>query len=82
MKRKWDVGSDAARKQCVDEVITCLEDHSDASLGLIAAEEVIDIVLQRLGPDIYNLGLAEAKKLIADKTADIDVELDMLRADN
>jgi hypothetical protein len=61
MKRKWDVSSDAVRKQCIDEVITCLDQHSDESFGMIAAEEVIDVVLQRLGPDIYNLALKDTK---------------------
>jgi uncharacterized protein (DUF2164 family) len=35
-------------------------------------------VLQNIAPDVYNLGVGDAKKLLRDRFADIDTELDLL----
>ena len=80
MKRKWDVSTDEVRAQCVAEVIAAVDERAGESFGMIAAGEVIDIVLQKLGPDIYNLALKDAQKVIQDKLSDLDVDLDLLRA--
>ncbi len=82
MKRKWDVSSEQARKKCVEEIITRIEEQEGAQFGVIAANDVIDIVLQNLGPDIYNLALKDARKLIQDKLEDLEVNLDLLKNDS
>lgn len=78
MKRKWDVSSTETRKKCLEEIITRVEEQQGSTFGIIAAEEVLDIVSQNIGPDIYNLALKDAKKLLQDRMADIDTELDLL----
>ncbi len=82
MKRKWDIGSKHDRKKCVEEIITRLEEQGEAQFGVIAANDIIDIVLQNLGPDIYNLALIDAKKLIQTKLEDLEVNLDLLKSDS
>ena len=78
MKRKWDVSSEQTRKKCIEEVIARVEEQADAQFGAIAASDLIDIVLQNLGPDIYNLALKDVRKLVQEKTEDIEVGLDLL----
>ncbi len=78
MNRNWDVGDDQTRKKCIDEILTRLEEQGDEEFGRIAAEELIGIVLQNLGPDIYNLGIEDARKLIQQKFSDLEIDLDML----
>ena len=78
MKRKWHVSSEQTHKKCVDEVIARVGEQKDAQFGMIAANDVIDIVLQNLGPDIYNLALEDVRKLLQTKLEDIEVGLDML----
>ncbi len=82
MKRKWDVSSEELRKKCVIEVITRVEEQTDDRFGVIAADEIIDIVLQNLGPDIYNSALEDVNKLIKKKLEDLEVELDLLEQTN
>lgn len=82
MKRKWDISSKELRKKCNDEVLARIEEQDGANFGVLATDEIIDIVLQNLAPDIYNLGIKDAKKLIQDRLADIDVELDLLKNTN
>lgn len=77
MKRKWDITSGTTQKKCIDEVITRIEEI-DSSVGVIAAQDIIDIVIENLGPEIYNLGVRDAKNLLQAKMLDVEVEIDML----
>jgi uncharacterized protein (DUF2164 family) len=82
MIRKWDISDDQNRKKCIEEILTRLDEQGEADFGVIAAQDIIDIVSQHLGPEIYNLGIEEAKKAIQSKLADLDVDLDILKASN
>lgn len=79
MQRKWDVSTKEQRKKCVDEILARLDEQTGSEFGMLAAEELTDIVLTNLGPDIYNLAIKDAKKLLQDRLADLDVELDLLK---
>lgn len=80
MIRKWDVTSEESKKKCVNEIITRVDEQAGSQFGIIAAQEIIDMVAQYLGPEAYNLGIEDAKKHISKKLADIDIELDVLKA--
>lgn len=79
MKRKWDVSSKEVRKKCVDEIIARVAEQKGSEFGIIAAEEVMDIVVQNIGPDIYNLAIVDVKKLLQDNFSDLEVSLDLLK---
>lgn len=81
MKRKWDVSSEQVRKKCVEEIIARIDEQGSDKFGIIAAEEIINIVLQNLAPDIYNLALNDAAKLVRDKLEDLETGLDLLKTD-
>ena len=81
MKRKWDVSSEQVRKQCLEEIIAYIEERGDEQFGIIAANEIIDKVLQILAPDIYNLALDDTKKLVRQATEDLDVSIDILKTE-
>lgn len=78
MKRKWDVSSKEVRKKCVDEILVRIDEQQGSEFGIIAAEEIMDIVAQNIGPDIYNSALKDATKLLKDRFSDIETELDLL----
>jgi uncharacterized protein (DUF2164 family) len=78
MKRKWDVSSREVRKKCIDEILTRIEEQQGAEFGIVAAEEIMDIVAQNIGPDIYNLALEDTKKLLETRLSDLQADLDLL----
>lgn len=78
MKRKWDSDNKELQRKCIDEVIARIDEIGDSSAGMIAAQDIIDIVTENLAPEIYNKGLKDAKKLIAEKLADIEIDIDTL----
>lgn len=79
MKRKWDVSNEKTREKCIDEIVARVVEQEGLRFGVIAAEDIIEIVLQNVGPDIYNLALRDAKKKIEEKLADLEVDLDLLK---
>ncbi len=82
MIRKWDITNEEASRQCRDEIIARVDEQGNSEFGMIAAQEIIDIVAGHLGPEIYNHAIEDAKKAIEKKLADLEVDLDVLRVAN
>lgn len=78
MIRKWDTDNKELQQKCIDEVITRVEEISDGQVGVIAAQDIIDIVTENLGPEIYNKGVRDAKKAVAERLQDIETDLDLI----
>lgn len=78
MNRKWNIENETAQKKCIDEVIARVEEIESSTVGIIAAQDIIDIVTEHLGPEIYNLGIRDAKKIVQEKLQDIEIDIDML----
>jgi uncharacterized protein (DUF2164 family) len=79
MIRKWGITDKLVKKQCVDEILARIDEQEDAGFGVIAAEDIIDIVAQHLGPQAYNAAIDDVKKTIEAKLADLETDLDILR---
>lgn len=78
MIRKFDNISKEIEKQCMEEVITRIQEIEGSDVGIIAAQDIINIVKQNLGPEIYNTGVRDANKLIQERFADIEVDINLL----
>lgn len=78
MNRKWDIKNEVIQKKCIDEVITRIQEIDGEPVGMFAAQDIIDIVTANCGPEIYNSGLKDAKKLIQDRFHDLEVDIDLL----
>lgn len=78
MIKKFDNVSDEIRKKCIGEVITRVQEIDDSEIGVIAAQDIIDIVTQNMGPEIYNMALHDTQKLLQEKISDIEFEIDSL----
>ncbi len=82
MHRKWDSEDEELQRKCVDEVITRIDEIGDSTAGIIAAQDVIDIVTEHLAPEIYNRGVRDVRKLVAEKLSDIEIDIDALEVKN
>lgn len=81
LKRKFDLSSDEVKRKCIDEIITRLDEVSGEKVGIITAEDILSIVTENIGPDIYNKAIEDSKELLKGRFADIEVELDLLKSD-
>ena len=79
MLRQWDIKDDQLRKQCVDEIIARIGEEDDTTIGVICAQEIIDIVAKYTGPNAYNMAVNDSKKLLDGKMADLEVDLDLMK---
>lgn len=80
MIRKWDSENGAVNKKCIDEIVSRIQDIDDTSqVGVIAAQDIIDIVTENLGPEIYNKAIADMKKAVQIKLEDLGNDMDMLK---
>jgi uncharacterized protein (DUF2164 family) len=78
MKRKWDIPDDEAQKKCINDVITRVEEIENLQVGVIAAQDIIDIVTEHLGPEIYRAGVRDARKVMQERAQDAEIDLDLL----
>ncbi len=79
MLRKWDTDNKELERNLLNEIITRVQDIDNTStVGVVAAQDIVDIVTDKLGPEIYNKGVNDARKLISDKLADLDIDLSTL----
>ena len=79
MIRKWDIKNELVKKQCIDEILVRIDEQNNDKFGIIAAQEIIDIVAEHLGPQVYNSAIEDAKKAARTKLADLEIDLDILR---
>lgn len=77
-KRKWDLISDDQRRTCIDKVIRFYEETKDEKIGMIAAEEILDLVLELTAEEIYSKGINDAQKLLQERFEGFQIDLDML----
>ncbi|MWC27566.1 DUF2164 domain-containing protein [Paenibacillus sp. MMS18-CY102] len=63
------------RSEIVKQVQSFFEEERSETIGEIAAEMLIDRMIQELGPYIYNRAVADARAMFAEKFNQIDDEL-------
>lgn len=70
---------DKTRTTTLDAIIAHFADERGEEIGIIAAEAILDVILDSCGKDIYNQGLSDAQNIVQTKIADLNVELQALR---
>ena len=79
MNRKFDITDKELERKCVAEVIARIEEI-DGEVGIIAAQDIIDIVTQNAGPLIYNKALTDTRKIIQSHMDDMLASFDLLES--
>lgn len=80
MIRKWDTDDKELGQKCINEVIARIQDIDDPNAaGVIAAQEIIDIILENLAPEIYNKAVTESTKLMQEKLDELQYDLEDLK---
>lgn len=77
-KLSWDSIPEDKKKQCLDNIIAFAQDSLDSSIGIVAAEQLYDTVMESTFDQIYNQGVLAAQKVMQEKIADLNVDLESL----
>ncbi|HSR89025.1 MAG TPA: DUF2164 family protein [Candidatus Udaeobacter sp.] len=77
--RGLDILTEEARARCIKEIIGFFQDERDETIGIIAAEDVLDFFLQNIASDIYNKAVEDTKGLLKQQLEGLDFEIDLLK---
>jgi len=77
IKRSWDLLSKEEKKFVIKEIIDFFSNERGEEIGVIAAEDILDMFLQKVGLDLYNKGVEDSKNFIKDYLGEIDLEIDI-----
>lgn len=69
-KRRLELTGDA-RKLALASIRRHFQEELDQDIGDLTASLVLDFFLAELGPSVYNMGVADAKMFVADRTEDL-----------
>ena len=76
--RKWDIENKELNDQCAEEVITRIEELDGETPGVIAAQDIIDIVTSHYGPEIYNKAIRDTKSTLEGRFDDILIDIEAM----
>lgn len=76
-KRSWDFLSEDQRRTFVNEIINFFGSQRDEQIGIIAAEEILDMFLQTAGSQIYNMGVNETKDFFKNRFEEINTDIEI-----
>lgn len=77
--RKFDYSSEEAKRKCLAEIITRVEEATDEEIGMIAAQDIVDIVIDNIADNIYNSAIDDVISLLRKRQADTETEVDLLK---
>lgn len=63
------------KEQIVRGVQLYFEEERSETIGNLAAEQLVDHMLQLLGPYLYNKAIADARAVVLEKISQVDDEL-------
>jgi len=76
MDKKLIIDNKEANQKCIAEIITRIQEIDDTEgVGAIASQDIIDIVIENLGPEIYNKAISDASKVLEANSADLSYQL-------
>ena len=61
-----------ARKLAIASIRRHVQEELDQDVGDLKASLVLDFFLAELGPSVYNMGVADAKAFLTDRTEDLN----------
>ena len=79
MTRQWDLLSKDERRAVTREIILYFKKERGEDIGMIAAEEFIDLFLQQCGLMIYNKAIEDATTFVKKRQEDLQFEMDLLK---
>lgn len=71
--------SESEKAKALKEIIGFFQSERGEEIGVIAAEEVLSMFMQRIAPLVYNAGVHAAKERVVALLESTDYELDALK---
>lgn len=66
------------REQIIESIQAYFEMERGEEIGNLGAEQLLDYIVQEVGPLLYNQGVRDAKKMVDQKLLNIDEDITSL----
>ena len=78
IKRDWDILTDEKRRYCINEIISFFRSERDETIGNIAAEQILDFILEIIGKDFYNKGVEDSMTFLRNGLSNLEIDMESL----
>ncbi|MFA9262040.1 MAG: DUF2164 family protein [Undibacterium sp.] len=75
VKRDWDVLSDDERRFALSEIVGYFEKEQNEKIGVVAAGQILDLILRMTNGPIYNRALDNVTAFLEKSLIDADALL-------
>lgn len=78
VKRAWDMITDEKRKLIIQNIINYFECDRNEKIGVVAAEEILDFMLQNFGSDLYNKGVEDSLSFLKERFNNLEIDMNAI----
>ena len=78
VKRSWDLISDEKRKGIITAIVNYFECEREEKIGVVAAGEILDFMLQTFGPDLYNKGVEDSLNFLKKNFENLEIDMNAI----
>lgn len=79
--KSFDLLTKEQRQEAVKRITDYFATEQDMDIGIIAAEEALDVFLETVALNIFNKGVNETKELVTARLQQVGFEIDLLIKD-
>ena len=76
MKRQHDLLTDEQRQKVVNDIVDFYATERDEEIGVIGANEILDVFLESAAISIYNQGVEDTKQFLKQRFGEIDFDIE------
>ncbi len=76
IKRSWDILDEKEKANAIDEIISFFRNERDEEIGVIAAGNILDIFLEKVGMQLYNKGVDDTKEFLKKRFEENEIDLE------
>lgn len=77
VKRSWDILTEQQRKTAIDEIISFFRSERGEDIGILAAENFLDMFQQQIGVHLYNKGVDDTKEFVKKRLEEVAIDIEV-----
>lgn len=76
IKRSWDILDDKEKNNATDQIISFFRNERNEEIGVIAAGNLLDMFLEKIGMQLYNKGVDDTKDFLKKRFEENEIDLE------
>lgn len=76
IKRSWDILTEEEKTKAIDEIISFFRNERGEEIGVIAAGNILDMFLEKVGMQLYNQGVDDTKDFLKKRFEENEIDLE------